>query len=286
MHRVSQFAGSFYPAQPAELLHSVRYYLSQAQEVTSPVADPMCMLALPHAGYIYCGAVTGAGLAGAGYGGVRALLPNRLVLLGPNHTGRGTPLSVWDTGSWQTPLGDVPVDEELAASIVDNNLFRSDIAAHTGEHSLEVLLPFLQVYFGSFQQSFSIVPITVARTDVGFAATKLAAALRASGAGIILSTDMDHYSNVTTCMNRTNFVMERFMELDTKGMYQTVVQNTISMCGIIPAALGLAAAKATWPNLMPHVFAQSHSGIANEEADNVVGYASFGLSWTAQPNIC
>ncbi len=286
MHRVSQFAGSFYPAQPAELLHTVKYYLSQAQEVTSPVADPLCMLLMPHAGYVYCGPVMGAGLVGAGYGGTHPLLPNTLVLLGPNHTGRGTPLSVWDKGSWQTPLGDVPVNEELAAGIVDQNLFRSDIAAHTGEHSLEVLLPFLQVYFASFRQSFSIVPIAVGRADISLAAAKLAPMLRCHGAGIIVSSDMDHYNDVNTCMTRTALVAEQFMALDPVGMYQTVQQNNISMCGIIPATLGLMAAKVTWPNILPHVFAQSHSGIANEEADSVVGYASFGLSWTGQTDAC
>ncbi len=286
MLRTPQFAGSFYPAKPDELLQSVRYFLSDAQEVVNPAPEPLCMLVMPHAGYIYSGPVMAAGLVGAGYGGSHPLLPNRLFLLGPNHTGRGTPLSVWDKGIWQTPLGGVPVDEELAADILENGPFVADTAAHTGEHSLEVLLPFLQVYFASFGQSFTIVPIAVARGDLQKAALKLASSMRCTGAGILVSSDMDHYNDVDTCLAKDTMALESFMTLDPLALYNTTQENNITMCGVLPTILGLVACKKTWPNILPHIFAHSHSGIASEENDRVVGYASFGLSWSGESYEC
>ena len=106
----------------------------------------------PHAGYMYSGAVAGAVYS-------RVLLPHRIIILCPNHTGMGAPISVMTHGAWCTPLGDVPVDAEIAeALLAENSGLEEDVEAHRFEHAIEVQLPFLQHHVGA---SLTITPITV-----------------------------------------------------------------------------------------------------------------------------
>ncbi len=101
-------AGRFYTADSDALRNEVTGLLGSPRE--TPVAPLMVML--PHAGYVYCGSIIGEPLS-------RVRLPETVFLLGPNHTGRGVPLSVWPDGRWFTPLGPVDVDAALAAAVVD-----------------------------------------------------------------------------------------------------------------------------------------------------------------------
>src|SRR5881227_3559948 len=126
-------AGKFYPADPETLRRDVEAYLPEGIE---KIAALGCVV--PHAGYMYSGHVAGAVFA-------RLQLPTRFVILCPNHTGMGTPLSVISEGQWQTPLGSVAVDSKLAAGLKSNFAFLTeDTHAHRSEHAIEVQLPFLQ----------------------------------------------------------------------------------------------------------------------------------------------
>ncbi len=91
---------------------------------------------VPHAGYMYSGHVAGAVYR-------RLELPRRMVILCPNHTGMGEPLAIMSEGVWQTPLGEVAIDDELATELKQQMpLLSEDDAAHRSEHALEVQLPF------------------------------------------------------------------------------------------------------------------------------------------------
>ena len=113
MLRSPVVAGRFYAGTAEALASDVALCKKEgaaaAAAVPSGSAQPVAVM-LPHAGHVYCGRVIGATLSG-----VR--LPRLLVLLCPNHTGRGTPLSVWPGGAWRTPLGDVPCDDAFIASL-------------------------------------------------------------------------------------------------------------------------------------------------------------------------
>lgn len=151
-------AGRFYPAEPEALRAEVRAWLARgdkhAGQYAAPEASRLFGVMLPHAGYVYSGQVMGATLSGL-------RLPRTLVILCPNHTGQGQPLGVWPQGAWLTPLGPVPVDAALAAQLITNNGgFAPDILSHLGEHSIEVLLPFLQC-LADDGQPLRIVPISV-----------------------------------------------------------------------------------------------------------------------------
>src|SRR5687768_12994140 len=98
-------AGTFYPADPGVLRRDLETYL---QPERSKIACLACLV--PHAGYIYSGHVAGAVYS-------RVQLPKRLILLGPNHAGRGSPLAIISSGTWLTPLGEAQIDEGLAREI-------------------------------------------------------------------------------------------------------------------------------------------------------------------------
>src|SRR5437660_10852830 len=126
-------AGRFYPGDPDILLSEVQTYEAV---VAQPIPSLGCVA--PHAGYMYSGHVAGAVFA-------RVQIPRRVILMCPNHTGRGQPLSIMTEGGWETPLGDVPIDSSLAKTLREQfPLLSEDPAAHRSEHAAEVQLPFLQ----------------------------------------------------------------------------------------------------------------------------------------------
>ena len=149
MHRSSAVAGYFYKGSPEALRKQVEGFVNPSIHRIKATG-----ILSPHAGLIYSGSV-----AGAVYSSIE--LPDTFVLIGPNHTGLGSPVSIMARGSWETPLGTVTIDEQLAASILSKSpRIHEDTLAHLREHSLEVQLPFIQY----FKPNFSIVPIQMLDT--------------------------------------------------------------------------------------------------------------------------
>lgn len=247
-------SGRFYPDDAEELDQVVDNFLRVESSVTCP-ATPSLMIMLPHAGYMFSGAVAGATL--------RAAFPHEhCILLGPNHTGKGRPLSVWPDGEWLTPLGRTPVDSELAAAMIGLNVgFEADVAAHSQEHSLEVLLPFLQRKFarpGQEPPEFSsglvpapaIVPVCVGVSDLdllrraGQALGRLLLKRREQGkppVTLVVSSDMSHYVPHVEAGRLDGMALEKIADLDPEGLLAVVRENRISMCGVAPATLALFA---------------------------------------------
>ena len=151
-YRRPAVVGRFYPAEPDKLTRSIREFLEPPQERIHAIG-----LIVPHAGYMYSGHVAGAVYA-------RVDLPQRNIVLCPNHTGLGTPLSIMKSGAWQTPLGDIQIDEELCEALMNTDQYlEDDASAHRFEHALEVQLPFMQYLAGS---SIRFVPITIGTSDL------------------------------------------------------------------------------------------------------------------------
>jgi AmmeMemoRadiSam system protein B len=260
-------SGRFYPGTRDELLSNIRSYTSgRAREKLRAIG---CVV--PHAGYMYSGHVAGAVYE-------RLDLPHDYVLLCPNHTGVGHPLAIFDQGAWRTPLGEVPVDHELAASLLKTfSLLGVDTSAHRAEHALEVQLPFLQALAGEF----SFVPIVVGtgRFEVLAALGESIAKVIASSARrimVIASSDMNHYENDQDTRVKDCLAIERMLALDPKGLYDVVHRENISMCGYGPAVAMLTAAKrlgATRAELIKY----ATSGDVSGDRDAVVGYAGIAV---------
>lgn len=265
MLRQPAVAGRFYPADPAVLHADVNKYLAPPQPRIQASA---CMV--PHAGYIYSGQVAGAVFS-------RIEIPDRCIVLCPNHTGRGHPLALMDEGEWKTPLGNVTIDSELAAQLLDAfPALVVDSDAHQSEHAIEVELPFLQV----LRPDVRFVPIAVGTSrlmlleGLGNSIANVIEDSAPSRRGILIiaSSDMNHYEDDATTRVKDRRAIDRILALDPHGLHETVLNESISMCGFGPAVAMLTAAKrlgAMHAELVQYATSAEVSG----DYDTVVGYA-------------
>ncbi len=262
MIRQPAVAGQFYPASPEKL----RKQVEDCLEHTAPRQKAIAIVA-PHAGLIYSGPVAGSVYS-------RVVLPHTLILIGPNHTGFGSPISVFPEGEWEMPNGPVMIDQDLAEALVDRSPHvELDVQAHLHEHCLEVHLPFLQYLL----QDFKIVPIVMMRGDLGVCqelGRTLAEIVRGSAEPILLvaSTDMTHYETDRSAREKDQAAIDQILNLDAEGLYRVVKERKISMCGYAPTVTVLAAAielGAVHTNLIRY----TTSGEVSRDFSHVVGYA-------------
>lgn len=264
-------AGKFYPGQKNILQQEVRDYLAAGDNWASgrDAVDAWGVM-LPHAGHIFCGRIIGETLAGL-------KLPERLIILCPNHTGYGQMLGVWPEGAWFTPLGEVGVDRELAdALLASGGGYSPDLASHLHEHSIEVLLPFLQETI----RKPEIVPVSVG--------TRNPSLLRAAGAGlakvlkmhpdvgVIVSSDMNHYEDHKTTLAKDELALAEAVRGDADGLLKVTEARNISMCGAGPLAIALYAARELGYSRV-EVTDHDTSGPVSGDFGHTVGYAGLHL---------
>jgi len=265
--RAAAVAGSFYPGRPGELRRMIDRFVGSSK----PDARALAVI-VPHAGYVYSGSVAGAVFASV-------ILPETFVILAPAHRMQRPVFAVMTEGFWETPLGTVPVDGRLAASIQRRcPAMTHDPEAHAQEHSLEVQIPFLQY----FRKEISIVPIIVSSRasleDLGSMGEAVAAAIRDDGRDVLVvaSTDMSHYISASKAKLLDGRAIERILALDASGLVKTVFEHDISMCGVLPAAAAVKAAVslgATRAELVRY----ANSGEVTGDDREVVGYAGLRL---------
>jgi AmmeMemoRadiSam system protein B len=243
-------------------MRDVQSYLAAAGDKIDAMG---CVV--PHAGYMYSGHVAGAVYA-------RLALPERFIILCPNHTGMGRPLAIMSEGAWDTPLGQAEIDHELALEL--RNAFPAiseDASAHRAEHALEVQLPFLQ----ALRKKFKFVPITVGVGDyeplaeLGEAMARVVAA-HDDKVLIIASSDMNHYESDAVTRVKDHKAIEPILKLDPKGLFDVVVKEDISMCGYGPAVAMLTAARRLGAE-SAELIKYATSGDVSGDRDAVVGYA-------------
>jgi len=264
--RMPAVAGQFYPDKRETLLRAIRSYTSTHGEKLSALG---CVV--PHAGYMYSGQV-----AGAVFG--RLELPSRYIILCPNHTGYGQPLAIMSSGRWRTPLGEVPVDEEVAAALKrELPDLTDDLDSQRQEHALEVQLPFLQ----ALKQDFSFVPITIgtsrydALVAVGEAMGRVIAD-QDEPVLIIASSDMNHYESDATTRVKDRKAIDRVLALDPAGLYDVILNEHVTMCGYGPTIAMLTAAKALGAK-KAELIKYATSGDVSGDRDAVVGYAGMAV---------
>lgn len=267
-------AGRFYPRQPDALSSEVDRYLER-ESPAEKTFDSAIGCVVPHAGYMYSGPVAGA---------VYRVLParSRYVILGPNHWGRGAPLALMSAGCWLTPLGQVPLDAELAAGIrAKCRLLTEDAEAHSGEHSLEVQVPFLQ----RRQSAFTMVPIAIGLGDYAsleMLGRAVADAIKRSKESVLVvaSSDMNHYEPDDITRRKDGKAIEKILQLDPAGLLEVIRREDISMCGYAPTVSMLIAAKELGAR-EAHLIKHATSADAGGETDSVVGYAGIIISAAA-----
>ena len=263
MTRTPAVANMFYPGKEMDLKEVVNGYLK-------PVKNPQMVTAAisPHAGYMYSGAVAGAVFS-------QIVVPDSVVLLGPNHRGLGARVAMGASESWQTPLGVVPTDEDLAQHILvkGKGIIREDMQAHTMEHSIEVQIPFLQ----TLQPALTIVPISVSHVtleDCKKVGEAIAAGVNASGKTTLLvaSTDMTHYEPQKSAQSKDKLAIEQIIDLSPARLYDVVAKEKISMCGVFATTVALYGALALGASRADLV-QYATSGDVSGDLEQVVGYA-------------
>ncbi len=263
MVRKPAVAGYFYPDRASKLRAMI-------EKMVDPEASKVKAIAVvsPHAGYIYSGPVAGAVFSSV-------LLPDLFVILGPSHRGTRSIFAISSAGSWATPLGDVPIDEELARAVMrHSSLIEEEPSAHALEHSLEVQLPFIQY----FKKDFAIVPVCVSYQadfeNLEELARAIISGLKETGKESLLvaSTDMSHYVSHETAKKKDFLAIERIEALDARGLYSVVREEDISMCGYQPTVATILAAKTLGAKKAELIRYQT-SGETTGDYEQVVGYA-------------
>jgi MEMO1 family protein len=263
-------AGQFYPADGAALTQLIEQsFLDPRGPGHLPVrhraADRRIRAAVvPHAGYVYSGPI-----AAHAYAAIAAERPPSTVLvLGVNHTARGAPAAL-SARDWLTPLGRVPVDRDLVHAL-DHRPIEVDETAHAREHSIEVELPFLQ-YVVPFPR---FAALSISMGPIGFLADVAAVvrkALQGRDVLVLASTDFSHYVPAKVAEQMDRKAIDQILARDPNGLYRTVVEQNISMCGIAPTTVLLFATQDE--PLIARLLRWGHSGEA-EPMEEVVGYAS------------
>jgi AmmeMemoRadiSam system protein B len=272
-------AGSFYPEGGEALAHLVESCFLDAR---GPGALPehrrrperrIVAAVVPHAGLVYSGAI-----AAHAYARIAAERPpESVVILGVDHHGasRGAALSA---RPWTTPLGPTAIDPELVGALRHGPV-EVDEAAHRREHSIEVQLPFLEYVL----PKPSFAPLMVRHGPYGFL-EEVAAVVRSATAGrdalLLASTDFSHYVPPETAARLDGLAIDAILERDPRKLYDVVEQNDISMCGIAPTTVLLAALKDR--PLTATLLRWGHSGEV-APGPEVVGYAAIVLEAADAP---
>ena len=262
MIRKPVVAGSFYPASPSKLEEMVTGMVDDSARKEEVVG-----LICPHAGYIYSGPVAGAAIS-------RIRFTDTFIIMGPNHTGLGKPFSIMTSGTWETPLGNVEIDSDLAAKILGNSSYlEADADAHLHEHSVEVQIPFLQ----HFKKDVRIVPIVLSHAsgsvykEIGLEIAEVLNGLERDVI-ILASSDMTHYEPEEQARRKDSSAIEAILKLDEDELLERLAEQNITMCGYAPVVALISAAKAMEARRAELVRYQT-SGEASGDYSSVVGYA-------------
>ncbi len=258
--RAPAVSGQFYPRSKNDLLREIKRCFNGIPANERPVIGAV----VPHAGYMYSGNTAAH---------VYSALPkaDTFILLGPNHTGYGSPVSV-SSETWSTPFGEVSPDIELIKAL-PKKIIDMDESAHKYEHSIEVQLPFLQHRF----RDFSIVPICMGMQDeetaldVGLEISEAVSRVNKKVV-IIASSDFSHYKPDKVAREDDAYFINSILAMDVSGLYRRLYERAASVCGYGPISAMLTASKRLGAKKAA-LLKYSTSGDTTGDFSAVVGYA-------------
>jgi len=257
-------AGSFYPGTESELAQIIKTFPAKS--------DDSIAVHSPHAGYLYSGPTAAKACSALGQA-------DTYILLGPNHRCNGSILSV-SRETWQTPLGELETNQDIANTITEKTLARIDETSHDEEHSIEVQLPFLQTYY----KNFKIVPISIMAPPIippgDFAeickelGETIAKIVKSSDKKIKLlcSGDFSHHIPESTAKEIDMDLIASIKELNADKYLEKVLTNNPPICGIAATATTILAAKALGAKKAELIEYTSSAPATGPQS--VVGYAA------------
>ncbi|MHC2995394.1 MAG: AmmeMemoRadiSam system protein B [Candidatus Atribacteria bacterium] len=224
----------------------------------------------PHAGYMYSGPIAAHGFYKIALDGK----PDTIIILGPNHRGFGADVSIMINGKWETPLGELEIDKDIAENILNNSkIIKVDNKAHQSEHSIEVQLPFIQYIFG---KNVKIIPICMTRQDINTdieIARSICSSVVNKNILIIASSDFTHYEPQEYAQNVDKQAINAILEFNPNKLYDMIYQQNLTMCGPGPITVMLIACK-TLGAKKAELLKYATSGDITNIYNQVVGYAS------------
>lgn len=262
-------AGQFYPGDPVTLTKQLSDFFKNAEK--QPVPGKIVALISPHAGYMYSGQV-----AAYSFKLLEGFSFETVVVICPSHVAYFPGASIYNGGSYETPLSRILVDTTVAGKIADlsKKVFLSDkghgFSGGRGEHSLEVELPFLQLVLGEFK----LVPIVVGDQDWGTCEAlgeALATALEGKNALIVASTDLSHFHPYDEAVRLDNIVMDHVNSFDPQGLHDDLASRVCEACGGGPVVATMLAAKQLGAD-KAKVLHYANSGDVTGDKSGVVGY--------------
>ncbi len=284
--REAEVAGQFYPAEPAQLKEMIAQFLQTAPSV--PLEGELIALLAPHAGYVFSG-----GVAGTAYRHLQRESFQTIVVIGTAHYFPVKGVALFNGTAYQTPLGEVPVDQGLVKELTESSsLFQSLPQAHEQEHSVETQLPFLQRTVGSFQ----LVPMVMGNSDLatcqatGEALARVIQHQQSQGKKVLLivSSDLSHYPNDQDARTVDSATLNALLTLDARRfsgvnaewMKKKIPRLSCTYCGESAVTTVLVAAKAMGANRAQLLRYANSSDVPYGEKSRVVGYAA--VAWVKQ----
>jgi len=272
--RPSLLAGRWYPAHPKKLAESVDGYIQAAQ--IPEIKGEIVALISPHAGHLYSGPV-----AGYAFKSIAKLHPELVVILSPFH--QYHPGAILTSGhiAYQTPLGEVPVDQSSIEFV--NQLLQKKSGVEVievqndTEHAIEIILPFLQ---RALQSEFAILPLMLSQQDsvlMHSLGEVLAELMLSRKVLLVASTDLSHFQSAGKANQLDQTIIQGIQSLDPENLYQAQQDNKGSACGLGALAAVICAVK-TGGSATAQILNYAHSGDITGDNTSVVGYTSAVLT--------
>ena len=271
--RKAAYAGSWYPGTASQLSKTVDGYLANVKKM--PVSGRVAALIVPHAGYIYSGQV-----AAYAYKQIQGMEFDVVVLVGPSHNYRFSGASVYKSGIYRNPLGDVAVDSETVKRLMsENEAIAFHPQAHIREHSLENQIPFLQRTL-SEPKIVTVLMQDFSKQNCDMLSTSLANVLEGKNALLIASTDMSHYPVYDEAVKADKVTLAAIETMDTDlirkrlGEYlrRGVRELHCMLCGRGPALVVMDTAKKLGADSVKILKYANSGDIPAGDMNRVVGY--------------
>ena len=269
-------ANAFYAGTKAGLTEQITncfthpYGPGQVPKVAEHGPRRILGIVSPHAGYMYSGPVAANGFSRLAADGV----PEFFLILGPNHNGIGSGVSILTEGAWETPVGLTSIESSLAKQIQKaSGILDVDESCHSSEHSIEVQLPFLQYIY---KDASKFIPISMMMQDLQTSreiAKSVVEECKGKNFAIIASSDMTHYETQESASRKDKTAIEAITNLDDAKLNELGETNRVTMCGYGPITTLIAAAKMLG-GIKAEFLTYKTSGDITGDKSAVVGYAS------------
>jgi len=284
-----QVAGAFYPADPSALREMISRFIEQAAGAGKKISGDLLGVLAPHAGYRYSGPVAAHAfrlLRGRGY--------RRVVVLGPAHRrGYRTP-ALLDARVYRTPLGDIPIDREAVQRLAKTGAARIDNDKFTGEHGLEVELPFLQVVL----KDFRLVPLMISYPEperMKQLAGTLAEMFPGRDTVFVASSDMSHDFPYAVAVAMDENALRYVTALDGEGLYRAyrafhragprarvkdgrIEPDCAQFCGLGAVLTLMELARKLGPARVTVLDRRNSGDIVGDRSSRIVGYGAVAFA--------